>query len=308
MLPASDAVVTMDAGRFLGEALPGLLAGNQTLLGKVNSSIGEMQSKTGIDLRQFDTVAAGLTIKKQSAKDFDFDPVVVARGQVNSGAIISAAKLAANGKYREEKVGPRTIVIFSPKDIARQNAAGDVKKQEIIDHAAGALSREMAVTAYDGNTIAGGSVARVRELLSARSHVSAELMGYLGRTDGALVDFAAKVPNGISGILPLDNDELGKNVDAIRVLFGSMSVTGEMTSLSATAKTLQPEQAKGLKETLDGLQMIGKAFLGQYIRLSVISRIAQRLYCPSRVFVESYQYFSYKPHACRHVIYRGPVA
>jgi hypothetical protein len=262
LLPASDAVVTMDAGRFLGEALPGLLAGNQTLLGKVNAGLSEVQSKTGIDLRQFDTVAAGINFKKVSEKKFDADPVVVARGQINSGAIISAAKLAANGKYREEKAGTRTIYIFSPKDIAKQHTAGNPKKQAAIDRTTGMLAKDMAVTAFDANTIVGGSVERVRELIAGRSKVSAELTGYLGRTDGALIDFAAKVPNGMSSLVPLDNDELGKNIDAIRVMYGSMAVTGEMASLNATAKTQQPEQAKGLKETLDGLQMIGKAFLG----------------------------------------------
>ncbi|MEP7214333.1 MAG: hypothetical protein ABI791_14740 [Acidobacteriota bacterium] len=262
LLPASDAVATVDAKRFIGEALPGLLSANPTLLGKITSSIDELQSKTGVDMRQFDTVVAGFAIKKISAKNFDFDPVVVARGQINSGALIAEAKLAANGKYREEKAGTRTIYIFAPKEIAKQKAAGDAKKLEMIDKAGGPLAREMALTAYDANTIVGGSLVRVRELLAAKTKVSTELAGYLGRTDGALIDFAAKAPNGMSGMLPLDNDELGKNIDSIRVLYGNMSVSGETTTLNATAKTLQPEQAKSLKETLDGLQMIGKAFLG----------------------------------------------
>src|SRR4051812_28903962 len=63
LLPASDAVVTMDSGRFLSDALPRLLSGNQPLLAKMTASINEMQSKTGIDIRQFNNVAAGLLIK-----------------------------------------------------------------------------------------------------------------------------------------------------------------------------------------------------------------------------------------------------
>jgi len=262
LLPASDAVITMDAGRLLGQALPGLLAGNQTLLGKVNAELSEMQSKTGIDLRQFDTVAAGVNFKKVAEKKFDADAVVVARGQINSAAVISAAKLGANGKYREEKAGTRTIYIISLKEVAKQHAAGDPKKLDAINRSTGMLAKDMAVTAFDATTIVGGSVERVRELLAGKSKVSPELTGYLGRTDGALIDFAAKVPNGLRTLVPLDNDELGKNIDAIRMIYGSMRVTGEMASLNATAKTLQPEQAAGLKETLDGLQMIGKAFLG----------------------------------------------
>ena len=262
LLPASDAVASMDAGRFLNDAMPKLLAGNPTLLGKLTSAMEEAQSKTGVDMRQFDSVAGGFNIKKVGEKDFDIDPVVVARGQINSGAVISAAKLAADGKFREEKVGARSIFIFKPTDFAKKQLASDPKTAAAAKKAAGKLARESAVTAVDANTIAVGTIERVRELIAAKTRVSPELAGYLGRTDGAIFDFAAKVPAGLSAFIPLDSDELGKNIDSIRVMYGSMAMSGDTTLLNATAKTVQPEQARALKDTLDGLQMIGKAFLG----------------------------------------------
>ena len=264
LLPASDAVASMDARRFLSDALPKLLSGNQTLLGKMTAKVDEIQSKTGIDLRQFDSVAVGSTIKKISAKKFDFDPVAVARGQVNSASVISGAKTAANGKYREEKVGTRTLVVFTADAIAKrhQSPAADPKKAPVIDSVAGTLSREMAVTALDGNTVVLGSLTRVRETLAAKSRVSPELAGYLGRSDGAIIDFAGNVPEGMSALLPMENDELGRNIDSIRTVYGSMAMSGDTTLLNATAKTMQAEQARSLKDTLDGLQLLGKAFLG----------------------------------------------
>jgi hypothetical protein len=258
LLPASDAVVTVDAARAV-ESMPALLAGNPTLLGKVTAEIEKMQSKTGIDIKQFKDVAVGVNIKQGTGKNYDFDPVMVARGQVNATAIISAAKLAANGKYREAKVGGRSIYIISPAEVARQHATGAAaaKAQNVTRK----LGDEMAITAYDASTIVGGSVGRVRELLAGTSRVSPELSGYLGRTDGSIMDFAARAPGGLRALIPLDDDELGRNIDSIRFLYGSMSVNGEAASINATAKTLQPENAKGLKDTLDGLQMLGKAFL-----------------------------------------------
>jgi hypothetical protein len=41
-----------------------------------------------------------------------------------------------------------------------------------------------------------------------------------------------------------------------------MDVNGASTNLSATARTAQADQAQGLRETLDGLQMLGKVLLG----------------------------------------------
>lgn len=264
LLPASDAVVTMESGRFFGEALPTLLSGNQLLLGKITAELAKIQTATGIDLKQFETVAAGFTVLQISPKKFDFDPVVLARGQINSAALISLAKIAANGKYREERIGRRTVYVFSVGEAVRQNVASSPSsfKKTAARRLAQSLSEEIAVTAYDPNTVALGSLARVRELLGTKPRVSAELAGYLGRTDGSVIDFAAKLPNGMSGLLPLDNDELGRNIDAIRVLYGSISVAGDATSVNAVAKTVLPEQAASLKSTLDGLQMLGKAFLG----------------------------------------------
>ncbi len=41
-----------------------------------------------------------------------------------------------------------------------------------------------------------------------------------------------------------------------------MDVNGAATTINATARTAQAADATGLKDTLEGLQMIGKALLG----------------------------------------------
>ena len=70
------------------------------------------------------------------------------------------------------------------------------------------------------------------------------------------------MPNGMSAFLPFENDELGKNIDSIRQVSGGLNIGDGITSLSVTAKTLKDEQAQGLQETIEGLQILGKAFLG----------------------------------------------
>lgn len=264
LLPASDAVITMNSGRFLGDSLPKLLAGNQALLTRVMDSISKMQAKTGIDLRQFENVATGITIRKKSPKEFDFVPVAIARGQISAPAVIAAAKLAAKGKYREEKIGSRTLYIFAAKDIAEQHKAKttDPKKLAMIDRITRKLSAEMAVTAYDANTIVAGTAGRVRETLGTGPRISPDITQFLGHVEGTVMEFAARVPEGMKSMLPIDNDELGRNIDAIRYLYGNFSVAGDGASFRATARTLQPTQAQGLYETLNGLQMLGKVFLG----------------------------------------------
>jgi hypothetical protein len=264
LLPVSDAVVAFDSKRFLNEALPQFLSGNQTLLSEIMTKVAEVKTKTGIDLRQFEQVAVGVTAKQTAPKKFDFEPVILARGQINAGALLSAAKLAANGKYREEKIGGKTVFIFSAKEIAEQNKPQNAngKNAAMIDKAIDKLTNEIAVTAFDANTLAFGTVPRVRQTVEAKTRIGSDLTNLLYRKQTSVMNFAAKLPNGMSAFLPLDNDELGKNIDAIQYVYGSMDVNGANSILQLMAKTQQAEQAQGLLETLEGLQMIGKAFLG----------------------------------------------
>ncbi|HUR97999.1 MAG TPA: hypothetical protein VMZ26_08055 [Pyrinomonadaceae bacterium] len=247
LLPASEGVVTLDARRFFNDAMPKLLSGNQPMLAHVTAEIEKFQSKTGIDIRQFESTAAGVTTKKVGERKYDIEPVVIARGQTSSAALISAAKSKA--KYTEERVGERTIYIFS----------------EAVTVGTPAPSKFPGVTAVaviDSTTIAFGSRARVRETLEARTKVDQELIGFLGQNPAAVASFASRVPAGLKSFVPMDNDELGKNIDSIQFIYGNADVAGELATVHMTARTLQNAQAKSLHETLEGLQMLGKAFLG----------------------------------------------
>lgn len=264
LLPAVDGVATIDVKRTLTDALPTVLLGNQPILASIIAKIDEMKTKTGIDFRQFEYLAAGVTAKKITAKEYDFEPVIIARGQINSTALIGAAKIAAKGKYREEKLGDRTIYIFEAREIAKRNKPQTVtgKTSGAFDKAIEKLSKELAATAYDANTLVFGSPVLVRQTLEGKSKPSAELMSLLSKKEVSVMNFAANVPAGMSGLLPMENDELGKNVDSIRFLYGSMDVAGDAVSLNMTARTVQNAQAQGLLETLEGLKFLGKAFLG----------------------------------------------
>lgn len=265
LLPSSDGVVTVDVKRFFSVALPKLLTANQPMLAEITAKVGEVKDRTGIDIRQFEYLAAGVTARPVTGKEYDIDPVIIARGQITSSSLIGAAKLASNGKYKEEKAGDRSIYIFSGKDLADQakQQAPAVKNSDMANKIVDRISKDIAVTAIDANTIAFGDIALVRQAISAgKTPVSSDLISLLGKKETSVVNFAAKMPNGMSVFLPLENDELGKNIDAIRYVYGNMDVAAEAATLNVTARTLQNSQATALHETLEGLQLIGKAFLG----------------------------------------------
>lgn len=264
MLPPSDGVATLDSKRLFSDAVPQVLSANQPMLTAIMAQIDNIEARTGIDLRKFDAVAVGLSLKKVTEKECDFDPVAIAQGDLKAGALVAIAKLASNGTYREEKVGDRTVYVFAAKAVLQKTVIKPTgsKIEETISKALDGLTHEVAVTALDPNTLAFGSLARVRETIEGKAHVSPEVTGALGQKETSVINFAMRTPTGMSKLLPLDNDEIGANIDSIRFVAGSIDVAAAGTSLQLTARTAKAEQAQGLFDTLDGLKMIGKAFLG----------------------------------------------
>lgn len=263
MLPASDGVVVFDSKRFVNDALPKIMSSNQPMLAEVMAKITEMETTTGIDLRKFEQLAVGVAIKKVSAKEYDFEPVALANGDINAGALISVAKLASKGTYREEKIGDKTVYIFAAKDLVQKTTKpASSKVADMLDKGLKGMTKDVAVAALDKNTIAIGSVPRIRQTIAGGTKIGADVTSLLSVKETSVMSFAMKSPGGMSALLPLDNDELGANVDAIDFLAGSMDVAATGTTLAVTARTKKAEQAQGLKDTLDGLKMVGGAIFG----------------------------------------------
>lgn len=278
-LPASDAVMTLNVQRLVGEALPQVLSGNQPLLAEIVGKIDELKNKTGFDLRQFEQVAVGVSsLKNANQAELDLQPLILARGALNANALIAVGKIAANGKYREEKIGARTVYIFSPQQfLPPRKSAGAAPDSTATKKAASfferifgktidTLSREVAVTAFDTNTLAVGSLARVRETFAAaprRVPIGADVLSMVNRRPSAIAAFGLKLSEGMSSIIPnLGNDEIAQSINSIRYLAASLDAEDGNVAVSASAKTLRPEQAKDLQEKIIGLLSLSSVFLG----------------------------------------------
>ena len=267
MLPASDGVITMDIQRFFSEAIPAVLASNKALRDDVFTKVSELREKTGIDLESFDHLAAGLKTEQVAEKKYNVLPVIIARGSSQSSGVITAAKTAANNKYKEESVNGKTMFIFSKKEVVAQpkpvnDAEKEDKKEAVIDSILSGISDEVAITAIDVNTVAFGDSGRVRALLEGKSRIGSDVVKLLNRKEFGVINFAAKLPAGLKDYLPKDNDELGISVDALEYIFGSMNVGDGVGTLSITGKTAKADQAIQLHDTLDVLQMLGGSLLG----------------------------------------------
>jgi hypothetical protein len=223
MLPASDAVAVIDIKRVLTEAMPRALEGNPARLAEANAEIDRFKTRTGIDLRSFDRVAAGLRFNDRSSAADEERKVAIARGTFNAGAIVAAGRLAAKGKYREEKHAEKTIYIFT---LEQQVKLFGMLKMSVT---------ELAVSALDANTLAMGDPAGVRAAIDA------------GR---GMIGFAAKLPPSAAQGLDIDNEEITKNIASIRQVYGSIGTTPAGFDMLTVARTENADQAQSLNDTI----------------------------------------------------------
>jgi hypothetical protein len=253
-LPQSDAVALVNQRQLLDEVVPKILADNPAKLAEANAEIEKFKTKTGIDLRSFDQVALSVRYSYPSAGITKVDTVALARGIFNAAAFVAAGKIAAEGKYREEKYQGHTIYVFS---LDQQLKLFGLFNLQV---------RNLAVTALAGDVLALGSPATVRTAIDA-SKVS-------GRSNAELIELASRDPNAIAGfggniparLLPnlnISNDEVTKDLSTVRQVYGSVGLSEKNLEMFLAARTTNADSARNLSDTLAALKQFGALFVGR---------------------------------------------
>ncbi len=253
-LPASDAVLLVDAKRLLNDALPRVLAGDPARLAKVNAEVDGFKTRYGVDARSFDRIAVGMSFDYPSPGVTKAKTVVVAQGTFNTGALLTAGRVAMQGKFREDKHKGKTIYVFSINDQVKVLGLFNMRVSDL------------AVAALDANTLALGDLAGVRAVVDAgvgRGRVAPALIALATSNPNAIIGFGANVPPTVLQNLKFGDEATAKTLAAIRQTYGAVSMTGNNLDLLAVARTGNAAEAKSLSDTLLGLKQLGAIFAGQ---------------------------------------------
>ena len=253
-LPPSDAVALINVNRVLDEALPKLLAESPAKLAEVNNELALFKAQTGLDPRSFDQIALGMSYTYPRQGITRISTVGIARGTFNSGAIVAAGRMAANGKYREQKYQGKTIYLFSLDRQVRLLGLWDLKV------------RDLAVTSLDGNTLALGDLDSVHGVIDAnksRKHPNAELIALASRDPSAILGFGGNVPEALLANLRISNDGIAREVTAVRQVYGTLGMTSTDLELMVAARTVDSDSARNLGDTVEGLKQFGALFINR---------------------------------------------
>jgi len=253
-LPPSDAVALINVNRLLDEAMPKLLAENPTRLAELTNELANFKTQTGLDPRSFDQIALGMRYLYPAEGITKISTVALARGTFNAGAIVAAGRLATQGRYVEQKYQGKTIYIFSLDRQLKLLGLWDIR------------IRDLAVTPLDGNLIALGELDAVRGAIDAsraRKYANPELIALAGRDPNAIVGFGGNLTERLLQNLRITNDGLARELTAVRQVYGTLGMTATDLELMMAARTVDPDSARNLSDTVEGLKQFGAIFINR---------------------------------------------
>jgi len=253
-LPPSDAVALINVGRVFDEALPKLMAENPARVAEVNEELARFKTQTGLDPRSFQQIALSLSYTYPSSGLTKINTVALARGTFNSGALVAAGRLAANGKYAEHKHQGKTIYVFTLDREVKLLGLWNIKISDL------------AVAALSGNTLAMGNLESVRGAIDAdrtRKYANPQLIELASRDPNAIMGFGGNISEALMQHLRVSNDSWARELTAVRQVYGSLGMTSVDMELMVAARTVDPASAKNLCDTVEGLMQLGGFFVGR---------------------------------------------
>jgi len=253
-LPESDGVAQVKLKQLINETMPRLLASNPIRLAEVNAELEKFKTRTGIDPRSFDELALSFRYTYPAEDVTKVKTVALARGSFNPGALVAVGRIAANGKYREEKYHDKTIYIFTLDE--------NIKLLGLFDFSI----KEVAACALDANTLAISDPVSIRSVIDvkhSRKRVNAELIALASRDPNAVLGFGSNMTPQLMRSLKIPNASVANDVSSIRQVYGSVATPEANVDIFLAARALNPEAAKNLSDTLEGLKQLGSLFIGR---------------------------------------------
>lgn len=247
MLPTSDLIAVVDAGRAFKELLPNLAGFSIAGLDKVAKSIQDFTLKTGLDPSKIQNAA--LSVSMEGSQGI---PVIVLQGIDFDQKQIEAAMKEFGSEFKTSDYNGKTIY----------NVVSNVKPPS-----AGSFSLktdDIALASLGRERVALGDLKAVKKVIdiqsgAAKGGVSPAMASGLKETRAsALVRFALNIPEKLRAEAANQGD-LFKSVAAIKMILGTFDVGSDLSlSLDSIIRTASQNDATELENGLKGLVGLGK--------------------------------------------------
>ena len=184
-LPEADTLIYINPQRILNEVLPKLLPAKD--VEQMRKGFEDVKKNAGVDPTKVDYIVLAVRFKKPTA-DLHFQApelMVVASGDFSAESLLGLARMASQGKLRDEKYGDKTLGLMTIDPMVKEAEKNPMLKG----------FSEVGIVSLAGNTIAVGTPGYLRAAIDAGSgkdRINADTLNSLVRDPNALVSIAGK--------------------------------------------------------------------------------------------------------------------
>lgn len=178
-------LVYVNPQRILNEVVPKLMPAKD--VEGMRKGFDELKNNVGVDPTRVEYIVIATRFKKPTA-DLNFQPpefLVVASGDFSADSLMVMARMASQGKLRDEKYGTRTLGLMTIDPIAKEAEKNPFLKS----------FTEVGIVTLNANTIAAGSPSYLRAAIDAgdgKDRISAETLNSLVRDPSVLLSIAGR--------------------------------------------------------------------------------------------------------------------
>ncbi len=184
-LPEADLLLYINPQRILNEVVPKVVPAKD--VEEMRKGFAMAQQMAGVDPTKVDYIVLAVRVKKPTG-DLNFQPpeiMAVASGDFSSDALMVLARMASQGKLRDEKYGNKTLGLMTIDPIVKEAQKNPILKS----------FTEVGVVTLTPNSIAVGSPSYLRAAVDAgegKDRITAETLNSLVRDSNALVSIAGR--------------------------------------------------------------------------------------------------------------------
>ncbi len=181
-LPEVDTLIYINPQRILNEVVPKLMPAKD--VESMRKSFEDVKKNAGVDPTKIDYIVIATRFKKPTA-DLNFQPpefMIVASGDFSAESLMVLARMASQGKLRDEKYGTKTLGLMTIDQIVKEAEKNPFLK----------AFTEVGLVTLNANTIAAGTPSYLRAAVDAgdgKERISADTLNSLVRDPKPLISF-----------------------------------------------------------------------------------------------------------------------
>ncbi|HEV2883973.1 MAG TPA: hypothetical protein VGW36_03895 [Pyrinomonadaceae bacterium] len=249
-LPEADTLVYLNPQRILNEVLPKFMPAKD--LEGMRKGFEEVKKNMGVDPTKVAYIVVAVRFRKPTA-DLNFQPpevLVVTSGDFSADSLMMLARMASQGRLRDEKYGTKTLGLMTIDPIAKEAEKNPFLK---------AFS-EVGVATLNVNTIAAGTPSYLRAAIDAaegKDRISAAALGSLVRDPNALISVAGSPWQSFArsfGMLGTDaNPRAARCETKMGDIYAALTMDDTNFMVRGTMNADNPDTAKILSNLYSGL-------------------------------------------------------